>query len=599
MEEIGTVLEVVPAFVGFDYISLDAETRVVVQQKAGEIRERSKIAGDALIAIGERLLEVKARLGHGQFGQWLAAEFGWSQDTAGNLMNVARLAGQNPKFSEVAALFDRSAATLLAAPSTPLAAQQELIERAATGERITHREAKGAVQHHKHVSEEPAPGAVHPLIAEAMDEPVPSPMPVPPPRQPVPWPDEYREQWILEHGPIKGQIRAHHRQSGQVTNHYLESDVDRMVEEMRGIERSLGENVSSTPDVAPVARPLPYGAAGQGRHIPIVSTVLYFDDQRHYYRLPEPQRLKPIYGTPTTVRLEAPGAKVGTLHKQTVVQTHVWCIRDDAAWQRLTTVHAVLQQALNAFANELRRLGRYDQRLAEAGGAKQHAELLSPTVISVSDPDLPDNSFVWLGKVPGIERKPAKRHTAKMIEVTYSWGDSLSGQQQFFVCPSDADWERVEAARQACDDAKAAFDVVLSELGHYDVALKDGRYLKAVEPPKPEPNPALAKLGDVFDQAVAGLRDVAGELVAELAAADLQVDTLAICDAGLVFGAMQKQVAGIPHQLPDSLATYFTKDDFDDWSEPLIAIMTHVMALCRAFEDEQQRLGLQAREVGA
>ena len=43
---------------GFDYDLLDSETRIVVKQKTGEIRERTKRAADDIVAIGERLIEV-------------------------------------------------------------------------------------------------------------------------------------------------------------------------------------------------------------------------------------------------------------------------------------------------------------------------------------------------------------------------------------------------------------------------------------------------------------------------------------------------------------------------------------------------------------
>lgn len=181
----------------FDYHQLDSATRIVVEQKTTEIRDRLKIAGDAMIAIGERLMEVKARLPHGQFGPWLSAEFAWSQDTAGGFMNVARLARQNPKFSEYATLFDRSALLLLAAPSTPVAAQEAALERAASGEHVRHRDAKALIaeQNAPRVAPPAAvtPGAIHPLIAAAMDEPppptvladVPAAAPSPAPATPV------------------------------------------------------------------------------------------------------------------------------------------------------------------------------------------------------------------------------------------------------------------------------------------------------------------------------------------------------------------------------------------------------------------------------
>lgn len=79
----------------FDYASLDVETRIVVQQKTGEIKERMKRTAQDIVEIGQRLIEVKERLGHGQFGKWLKAEFGWGTTTAWKFMRV----GEQFKFS--------------------------------------------------------------------------------------------------------------------------------------------------------------------------------------------------------------------------------------------------------------------------------------------------------------------------------------------------------------------------------------------------------------------------------------------------------------------------------------------------------------------
>ena len=129
----------------FDYAALDTETRIVVQQRTGEIKALMKRAAQDIIDIGQKLIEVKQRLGHGHFGGWLRTEFEWSQDTAKNFMNVAVRFGDNPKISD----FAPSALYLLAAPSTPESARVEAVERAAAGEIITHTVAKGIVIDHK------------------------------------------------------------------------------------------------------------------------------------------------------------------------------------------------------------------------------------------------------------------------------------------------------------------------------------------------------------------------------------------------------------------------------------------------------------------
>lgn len=157
------------AIAAFDYEQLESETRIVVQQKTGEIRERVESMRRSSIEIGQRLREVKARLKHGEWGSWLAAEFRWSDQTALNLINVAQLADQTPKILEFEDRFARSALGALAAPSTPEAARTEAIERAEAGEKITHQTAQQIIAEHK-----PAP---KPAAAAPAPKPLPPPLP--------------------------------------------------------------------------------------------------------------------------------------------------------------------------------------------------------------------------------------------------------------------------------------------------------------------------------------------------------------------------------------------------------------------------------------
>lgn len=132
----------------FDYQALDAETRIVVQQRTSEIKALMKRAAQDILDIGQKLIEVKARIGHGHFGAWLAAEFDWSQDTANNFIRVAQRFSDIPKISE----FAPSALYLLAAPSTPEPARLEALERAEAGEAISYSTAREIVAEHRQVA---------------------------------------------------------------------------------------------------------------------------------------------------------------------------------------------------------------------------------------------------------------------------------------------------------------------------------------------------------------------------------------------------------------------------------------------------------------
>ncbi len=129
----------------FDYGVLDSETRIVVQQKTDEIRGLMKRTATDIIEIGERLMEIKDRLGHGHFGQWLAAEFAWGERTAQRFMAVAT----NFRSDNVTDLIPPRALYLLSSPTTPETAREEARERAEAGEPITHKAAKEIVEAHR------------------------------------------------------------------------------------------------------------------------------------------------------------------------------------------------------------------------------------------------------------------------------------------------------------------------------------------------------------------------------------------------------------------------------------------------------------------
>lgn len=127
----------------FDYAALDSETRIVVQQRTTEIKALMKRAASDIIEIGQKLIEVKARLGHGHFYGWLGSEFDWTPMTASRFMNVA------DKFKSNNLLdlnFAPSALYLLAAPSTPESIRVEAIERAEQGETITYSAARDLIE---------------------------------------------------------------------------------------------------------------------------------------------------------------------------------------------------------------------------------------------------------------------------------------------------------------------------------------------------------------------------------------------------------------------------------------------------------------------
>ncbi len=120
----------------FDYSPLEARVADKVRSSAEKIRRTVQKTLDALIEVGQELLAVKEAVGHGHFGPWLRAEFGWTDRTAQNLMSVAERFGANTKLISDLTI-QPTAAYLLAAPSVPDQARQAAIEKAEAGEAIT------------------------------------------------------------------------------------------------------------------------------------------------------------------------------------------------------------------------------------------------------------------------------------------------------------------------------------------------------------------------------------------------------------------------------------------------------------------------------
>lgn len=133
------------AQMGFDYAQIDEGIRDEVKDAAAAIHAHSMGVIGGIVAIGKRLIEVKGMLAHGQFTNWIEAEFDLSERTAQNYMNVAREYG-DPQKRNAVSLFSPKVAYLLAAPSTPEEARAEVEQAAAEGQRVTVEFAKEAIR---------------------------------------------------------------------------------------------------------------------------------------------------------------------------------------------------------------------------------------------------------------------------------------------------------------------------------------------------------------------------------------------------------------------------------------------------------------------
>ena len=148
---------------GFDYGALVVEQRIVVQQRAGEIRERLRRTARDIWEVGQKLSDVRSRLKHGQFEAWLNVEFGWSRRTAYNFINVYEAFPERANFTQVD--IAASALYLLAAPSTPQAIRNEFMQRACEGEKVTHSNLRKALQAAKQTT---PPAEISPKIPQGV-----------------------------------------------------------------------------------------------------------------------------------------------------------------------------------------------------------------------------------------------------------------------------------------------------------------------------------------------------------------------------------------------------------------------------------------------
>lgn len=124
----------------FDYGELPGSDIKRCESAAERItRSQRRMAAD-IIAIGKELLTVKEKLEHGQFGKWIKHYFGWSHQTANNMMQAADMFGKLQNFGNLT--IDTSALYLLSSNKCPDETRDEIIERAEQGERITHAKVK-------------------------------------------------------------------------------------------------------------------------------------------------------------------------------------------------------------------------------------------------------------------------------------------------------------------------------------------------------------------------------------------------------------------------------------------------------------------------
>ena len=129
-----SVVEIIQTFSISD---LPAPVAAEVEAATARIKDRMARTITDIIETGRDLQEVKSKLEHGQFESWLNTVFKMTDRTARRYMQAATWAeGKTDTVSDLTP----KAIYLLSAPTTPKAAQKEVLEHLEAGKPITHHE---------------------------------------------------------------------------------------------------------------------------------------------------------------------------------------------------------------------------------------------------------------------------------------------------------------------------------------------------------------------------------------------------------------------------------------------------------------------------
>jgi hypothetical protein len=118
----------------FTYATIEPGAASIAQEAANLIRVHlRKQVVEAVVAVGQQLIEVKNALDHGQFGAWLKAENLFAETTAQNFMRVAKEIG--PKTATVADL-PLTLVYKMSSPFVPEETRQEILSRREAGDEL-------------------------------------------------------------------------------------------------------------------------------------------------------------------------------------------------------------------------------------------------------------------------------------------------------------------------------------------------------------------------------------------------------------------------------------------------------------------------------
>lgn len=121
----------------YDYMRVPAEHRGAVIAAAYKVKLYASMSLSAVGLVGSQLADVKGRLPHGAFLEWIEGEFGMQERTCQNYMNAHRfLAGKSESLADLDGV-TLEAAYRLGSGATPEGVRKAAYEAVNAGQRVT------------------------------------------------------------------------------------------------------------------------------------------------------------------------------------------------------------------------------------------------------------------------------------------------------------------------------------------------------------------------------------------------------------------------------------------------------------------------------
>jgi Protein of unknown function (DUF3102) len=134
------------ASAAFNYAGMNSTEVAALRAQAARIRKLDLTLTQTVIELGRELIDVKARLQHGQFEAWVEAECGFTSRTANYYMSAAKFAEDQEGNRKRVSDLPPGVVYQLASQSTPPEIVNEVLDRAAKGDIVKPAELKAKIR---------------------------------------------------------------------------------------------------------------------------------------------------------------------------------------------------------------------------------------------------------------------------------------------------------------------------------------------------------------------------------------------------------------------------------------------------------------------